>query len=336
MDSAEEQYLAPAYDEIDELKTSKEKVEFKTQIVWRNIGLFAILHIGALIGFYQLIFYAKWLTAFWTILYSMIGGMGVTAGAHRLWTHKSYKANLFVRIALMLCNCAAFQNDIIDWSRDHRCHHKWNDSDADPYNSQRGFFFSHMGWLLVRKHPDLKRKGATIDMSDLLNDKVLMFQRRYYILLVPIFCFLVPAVIPVYLWRETPFIAFLTCSMFRYCFTLHDTWLINSAAHKWGFKPYDEEISAVDSYVLAAITMGEGGHNFHHVFPQDYRTSEYVNEYNISKVVIDALASFGWVYDRKVVSNEAIEGQKPGGLGKLGNSFIIPLYYLDPVIFLSR
>lgn len=50
--------------------------------------------------------------------------------------------------------------------------------------------------------------------------------------------------------------------------------------------------------------MGEGGHNFHHVFPQDYRTSEYVNEYNISKVVIDALASFGWVYDRKVVSNE--------------------------------
>uniref|UniRef100_A0A914R530 Uncharacterized protein n=1 Tax=Parascaris equorum TaxID=6256 RepID=A0A914R530_PAREQ len=39
--------------------------------------------------------------------------MGVTAGAHRLWTHKSYKANLFVRIALMLCNCAAFQVNTI-------------------------------------------------------------------------------------------------------------------------------------------------------------------------------------------------------------------------------
>lgn len=59
-----------------------------------------------------------------------------------------------------------------------RVHHKFCDSNADPHNVQRGFFFSHMGWLLLKKHPDVKEKGATIDMSDLEQDKIVMFQRK--------------------------------------------------------------------------------------------------------------------------------------------------------------
>lgn len=62
--------------------------------------------------------------------------------------------------------------------RDHRVHHKFTDTDADPHNSKRGFFFAHMGWLLVRKHPDVKAKGATIDMSDLRSDPIVMFQKK--------------------------------------------------------------------------------------------------------------------------------------------------------------
>lgn len=57
-------------------------------------------------------------------------------------------------------------------------HHKFTDTDADPHNSQRGLFFSHMGWLLVRKHQDVKTKGGTIDMSDLKNDPIVMFQKK--------------------------------------------------------------------------------------------------------------------------------------------------------------
>lgn len=59
-----------------------------------------------------------------------------------------------------------------------RVHHKFCDSDADPHNVQRGFFFSHMGWLLLKKHPDVKSKGASIDMSDLKQDQIVMFQRK--------------------------------------------------------------------------------------------------------------------------------------------------------------
>jgi stearoyl-CoA desaturase (delta-9 desaturase) len=57
-------------------------------------------------------------------------------------------------------------------------HHKFSETDADPHNATRGFFFSHVGWLLVRKHPDVKEKGKTIDMSDLEADPLLKFQKK--------------------------------------------------------------------------------------------------------------------------------------------------------------
>lgn len=77
--------------------------------------------------------------------------------------------------SLSLCE----QNDIYEWSRDHRVHHKYSETDADPHNATRGFFFSHIGWLLVRKHPDVIEKGQKLELSDLKADNVVMFQRRW-------------------------------------------------------------------------------------------------------------------------------------------------------------
>lgn len=131
-----------------------------------------------------------------------------------------------------------FQNSAIEWARDHRVHHKYSETDADPHNAKRGFFFSHVGWLLCRKHPDVKKKGQGIDMSDLESDPILMFQHNYYLYLMPILCFVLPTMIPIYFWNETFVIAFCV-NIFRYVFTLNATWLVNSAAHLWGSKPYD-------------------------------------------------------------------------------------------------
>lgn len=63
--------------------------------------------------------------------------------------------------------------------RDHRLHHKYTDTDADPHNARRGFFFSHMGWLMMKKHPEVFKKGKGIDMSDIERDPVVMFQKRF-------------------------------------------------------------------------------------------------------------------------------------------------------------
>lgn len=72
----------------------------------------------------------------------------------------------------------AVQNDIHEWSRDHRVHHKFTDTDADPHNINRGLFFSHIGWLMCKKHPDVINKGKQVDMTDLERDPVVMFQKK--------------------------------------------------------------------------------------------------------------------------------------------------------------
>lgn len=72
----------------------------------------------------------------------------------------------------------SFQNSAFTWVRDHILHHKYSDTDADPHNASRGFFFSHIGWLLVKRHPLLLEKQRQIDVSDLRADKLIMFQYK--------------------------------------------------------------------------------------------------------------------------------------------------------------
>lgn len=74
--------------------------------------------------------------------------------------------------------CMITKNCLYVWVRDHRQHHKYSDTDADPHNANRGFFFSHVGWLMSRKHPKVKEYGKKIDMSDLEADKYIMFQKE--------------------------------------------------------------------------------------------------------------------------------------------------------------
>ena len=108
----------------------------------------------------------------------MFGGLGITGGAHRLWSHRSYKAKWPLRLIIALAQTIAVQNDIFEWSRDHRVHHKFSETDADPHNARRGFFFAHMGWLMMKKHPEVKRRGKTVDVSDLLQDPIVVYQRK--------------------------------------------------------------------------------------------------------------------------------------------------------------
>ncbi|GMT23329.1 hypothetical protein PFISCL1PPCAC_14626 [Pristionchus fissidentatus] len=302
-------FLAADLETMAELEEEVKESRPPLRIVWRNIFTFSFAHLLALIGAYQFFFVAKWQTCVWAVLLHQIAIMGVTSGAHRLWSHRSFKATTTARVIFMLACTLAHQNDVIEWARDHRCHHKWTDTEADPHNSKRGFFYSHVGWLLTKKSDKLKKMGSKIDISDLHNDPVLAFQRRHYHPLVINICFLLPAAIPVYFWGENPLVGFYVASMFRYIFTLNSTFLINSAAHMFGYKPYDASITPVESVWTNIQAAGEGGHNFHHTFPQDYRTSEFSRLTNSTRLLLDCMAYFGMVYDRKTVSDEAIRRQ---------------------------
>lgn len=285
----------------------KEQRKRKPGIVWRNAILFIYLHIAAVYGAYLMFTSAKIYTSIFAYVLYVMGGLGITGGAHRLWSHRSYKAKWPLRVILMIFNTLAFQNSIWEWSRDHRVHHKFSETDADPHNAKNGIFFSHIGWLLVKKHPDVIEKGKTISLADLDKDPIVAFQRKFYLILMPIICFIIPTMIPVYCWGETWSNAWYVATLFRYCWTLNITWLVNSVAHFYGSKPYDATMNPAQNLAVALGALGEGWHNYHHVFPWDYKTAELGNYgTNFTTLFIDMMAKIGWAYDMKTVSPKLI------------------------------
>ncbi|XP_072138622.1 acyl-CoA desaturase-like [Mobula birostris] len=326
--TARSQNQAPAADSDSELPTPSDLVddrplvddafdttyvEKKTKppmrLVWRNIFLMGALHLLAIYAV-TLVPSAKLLTWLWSAFCFLLSALGVTAGAHRLWSHRSYTATTPLRVFLATANSMAFQNHIYEWARDHRVHHKFSETDADPHNASRGFFFSHIGWLMVRKHPDVIEKGKKLDLSDLKADPVVMFQKKYYEPSVVLLCFALPTFVPWYFWNETLWNSYFLAAILRYTLVLNATWLVNSAAHMFGNRPYDRTINPRENRFVAFGAIGEGFHNYHHTFPYDYSTSEYGWRGNITTCFIDAVCWLGLASNCKKAPREVVMARR--------------------------
>ncbi|CAG2100580.1 unnamed protein product [Medioppia subpectinata] len=262
----------------------------------------SLLHVLGFYGWYLGIKYSNWQSFLWAYFVGFFAGFGVLCGAHRLWTHRSYQAHWSLRVLLMILQTLSLQNDIYEWCRDHRVHHKWSETDADPHNSRRGFFFAHMGWLLCRKHPEVIAKGQTIDMSDVWADPIVI-----------LIWGVIPITVPMYFWNE-PFLRAFFGNMFRYIMSLHQAWLVNSAAHIYGNRPYDKRIEPRENIMVQYLSGGEGYHNYHHTYPWDYSASEYgwKDNFNIATAFIDLFAVLGLAYDRKSVPKPVIKRRITG------------------------
>lgn len=287
------------------IKLLDQKQPHKVDIIWKNVLMFIVLHYFAFRGLFLISQVCK-STFIFGYIYGLASGLGITAGVHRLWAHRSYKARLPLQLFLAICNCIAMENSIHDWARDHRTHHKFSETDADPHNANRGFFFAHMGWLMCRKHPQVLEKGKIVDFSDLTNDPVVMFQHKYYIPLAMTFGLLIPTLVPVIFFQEDLLTTLFTCFAFRLVVSLHCTWLVNSAAHLYGNRPYNKLIGPRENRFVAFFAMGEGFHNYHHSFPWDYSTSEWGIKLNPTTGFINLMAFFGLAYDLKKASPELV------------------------------
>ncbi|XP_015523002.2 (11Z)-hexadec-11-enoyl-CoA conjugase [Neodiprion lecontei] len=282
--------------------------KFYHRLVIPNLLYFGALHVGAVIGIYHLLVNAKVLTIIWAFLMAFCTGEAVTLGAHRYYSHKSFKATTALRLAMIIFQTAAGQNSMYTWARDHRLHHKYSDTDADPHNATRGFFFSHVGWLISKKHPLVKEKSKCIDVSDLLDDKILMFQHKYFVPVYLLVGFLCPTCLPVFCWDENWWTSFYVVYCLRYVGILHATWSVNSIAHMFGTKPYDKRIVSVDSNVVSFLTGGDGWHNYHHSFPWDWRAGEFSVRGGFNTKFLQRLADYGFAYDLKTASDSVVEG----------------------------
>ncbi|XP_070154517.1 acyl-CoA Delta-9 desaturase-like isoform X2 [Polyergus mexicanus] len=280
------------------------KVNYEWKIVWRSVIFLSYIHLASLYGL-AFCYISLW-SFIWYFSFLTISGIGITAGAHRLWSHRTYKAKSPMRLILIIFHTTALQDSMYQWVRDHRMHHKFTDTDADPYNARRGFFYSHVGWLMLRKHPDVIRKGATIDMSDLERDPLVVFQKKWYPYLA-VLSFIVLIIVPWWGWGENLWYAW-HYALIKYCVHLNITWSVNSAAHIWGVKPFDKSITPTDNAGVSFITLGEGWHNYHHVFPWDYKAAEFGNyRLNVTTAFIDLCAYLGLAYDLKTASADIVK-----------------------------
>lgn len=237
-------------------------------------------------------------------------GFGITSGVHRLWCHRSYKARFPLRVFYAIGQTLNYQTSILEWSRGHRLHHKYADTDADPHNVQRGFCFAHFGWVAMKEHPlcDIKAKG--LDMSDIEHDPVVYFQNKYYNQLFFLLSILLPTLFGVYVLDHSFVNSFIFLAAARNIWSIHITFFVNSWAHMFGERPYDDKIQTAECWWVSMGSFGEGYHNFHHKFPFDYATGELGNTFNLMKKFIDLMHYVGQAYDLKQASPQMIEGSR--------------------------
>ncbi|KAI1283695.1 Stearoyl-CoA desaturase 5 [Halotydeus destructor] len=280
-------------------------------IVWPNVAIFVFFHVLAFYTLYKfMVMDICWQTFAFLNGLVLYAELSITAGSHRLWSHRSYRASLPLETFLLIGQTIAGQNSAYGWSRDHRNHHKWVDTDGDPHNSKRGFFFTHCGWLMTRKHPELITKSRKLDYSDLDANKLLAFQRKYYLPLYLSFTIVLPSLVPVVMWNESVWFSFLSVYVLRYVINLHITWFVNSAAHMFGERPYDSKLQPAENTWVSIIAHGEGYHNFHHKFPSDYQASEHGHGFNLTTRFINLMAMLGQATELKTVSDSLVEACK--------------------------
>jgi len=237
-------------------------------------------------------------------------GMSITVGYHRLFSHKAFKASWPVKLFVLLFGAAAFENSALWWSSEHRKHHKHVDTDDDPYDITKGFFWAHMGWLMFKLKP-----ATPIDnVQDLKKDGLIVWQDKWVHGIAFFMSFILPSGIG-YLYaitteNLTPLAGLLGGLLIpgvaRVVMVQHATFCINSLCHMIGSRPYSTSHSARDSWIAAIFTMGEGYHNYHHEFQWDYRNGVKSWQLDPSKWIIWILSKFGLTNDLKRVANERI------------------------------
>lgn len=270
---------------------------------WRNIlwlfGSLAIVVIGVPIALWVWGVTPMALSLF--LLSCIPAPICVTAGYHRLLSHRSYEATPLVRFAYLVLGAAAFQGSALEWASDHRKHHREVDTDRDPYSIYRGFFYAHMGWLF-RQYVPTELDEYPIDLR---RDRLVLWQHRNYMYLAIGVGLILPLAVGSIMGN---FLGGLLFGGFvRAVLAQHSTFLINSLSHTMGTRPFSLKASARDNVLMAFLAYGEGYHNFHHRFQTDYRNGFRWYHWDPTKWLIRSMSFVGLTGNLKKVPAPVIE-----------------------------
>ena len=272
---------------MTEEQISAEIGEFTPKITtkWDIVAGIAIIHLAALA--------APWCftwKGFWVFLgFQAVTGIGITLAFHRLLTHRSFKTPKWLEYVLTVCGSLAMQGGPIKWVATHRVHHAYSDRPQDPHSPNRGFMWAHIMWLFaydaVLDHPIKHLRYA----SDLANDPVHRFIERTYVLQTVLLGALL------YAWGGLS--AVIWGVFLRTVFGYHGTWLVNSAAHIWGYQTYQTNEGSRNNWWVALVSYGEGWHNNHHAYPSSAAHGLRWWEFDITYLTIRFLWLLGLAKD---------------------------------------
>ncbi len=256
--------------------------------------------------------------AFFFLATFLVGGLSITAGYHRLFSHRAYSAHPLFEWAVLLGSTLGWQWTALMWSHDHRLHHNHVDGEKDPYSIHKGFWYAHVLWLF-----SYRREFQPGLVADLLENPRVMFQHRHYLALA---LAVNAAVFGLGCLFLHPLAAFYAGVVLRIFAIHHCTWFINSLAHTWGAKTYARELSAVDNAIMAFLTFGEGYHNYHHVFAGDYRNGVRWYHFDPTKWLIWTASRLGVTralrtVDRVRIQKKLVMKDRELLLERLGREF---------------
>ena len=248
----------------------------------------------------------------------LITTLGVTAGFHRQFAHRSFKAKPALRVALGIMGSMAGQGNLIYWVATHRRHHQFSEGDGDPHSPYvmdgkplgrlRGLWHSHLGWML-----DSQMTNTVKFTKDLLRDKAITrVNERYFTWLA--LGLVIPAVIGGLLsWSIYGALSgFLWGGMVRMFLAQNAMWTGGSTAHIFGARPFKTRDMSTNNALLALPNLGEAWHNNHHAFPSSALFGLHWWQVDIGGSFIRACAALGWASDVRVPTKEMIAQKKAG------------------------
>jgi stearoyl-CoA desaturase (delta-9 desaturase) len=266
----------------------------KLPFAWSIIIYLATIHLVALLALFPSNFSWGGLgVAF--VLYWLTAGIGITLGYHRLVTHRSFQTPKWLEYVLVFCGTLACQGGPLAWVGLHRIHHKYSDTAPDPHDSNRGFWWSHIGWMLYDNHAN---KDVPRYTQDIAGDRFYQFCEKYFIPIQMVLGLLL------YWWGGWSFVIW--GIFLRLVVVFHVTWFVNSATHKFGYQSHESNDNSRNCWWVALLTFGEGWHNNHHAYQYSARHGLEWWEIDLTWMTIRLLELLGLATDVKLAPKRSI------------------------------
>jgi len=292
----------------DDRSVNRVAVQFaRPKVVIWHLSALICIHVLALSAFHPCVF------VWWGIPLVLtgnfiFGSLGINLGYHRMLTHRSVSfPRLFERFWILLGVCS-LEGSPLWWACFHRIHHHYSDHPGDPHSPRESFFWGHMEWIYIADSRQQSLETYAKYVPDLVNDPFLRWLHRRHMwamvylahaILIATIGFLIGLLLEYNLAAAVMLATqvFVWGVLVRTIYVWHVTWLVNSAAHRWGYRNYDLIDGSRNNILVALLTNGEGWHNNHHASPRTCSQGHRWWEIDLTFVAVWLMQLVGLAWD---------------------------------------